>query len=275
MALSTIIARSQTRPCRPHQGALLDCFGRAVRAGGVFQERHQPLSPGLQDRFYDSPRLFGLVGSDEEGGIALQQVEEEAFVSGEKVLGCEVCAQLYLLQVEGVVGTVDVHVKGYPVRSQLDAEHIGAGIERSLEREVGHRLEVDGNLAQVAAQSLPRAQHERHPRPAQVVYHERNLGESLGLPLGVHAFFVGVSRDNPLSDLAGTVAGTHGLALHLLGGETSDGPQYVYLAVTQIAPVECDGCLHGSQAEKLEEVVLDQVLESAGGVEVAGSALQS
>ena len=31
--------------------------------------------------------------------------------------------------------------------------------------------------------------------PAQIVDHERDLGECLGLAGGVHAFFVGVGRD--------------------------------------------------------------------------------
>src|SRR3954463_14218673 len=39
--------------------------------------------------------------------------------------------------------------------------------------------------------------------------------------------------------------------------------------------MEGNGCLHGGQTEKLEEVVLDHVLESPGGVEVAGPSLQS
>jgi hypothetical protein len=60
-----------------------------VRTCGVLEERHQTLPPGIQYRLGHPPGLFGLVGPDKEGGVALQQVEEEAFVGGEELLGAK------------------------------------------------------------------------------------------------------------------------------------------------------------------------------------------
>jgi hypothetical protein len=53
----------------------------------------------------------------------------------------------------------------------------------------------------------------------------------------------------PLPDRARPVAGAHGLALRLRGGETPDGAQEVNLAVTQVAPMEGGGGLHRGQAQ--------------------------
>src|SRR5215218_9558569 len=88
---------------------------RAVRACGVLEKRYQTFLPGIQYRLGHSPGFFGFVGPDKEGVVALEQVKEEAFVGREEILGSEVGAQLYLLEVEGVVGTVDVQVQGYLV----------------------------------------------------------------------------------------------------------------------------------------------------------------
>src|SRR5918997_764944 len=249
-------------------------LARTVRASGVLEERHQTLPPGVQDRLGDLPGLFGLVGPDEECGVALQKVEEKTFVGGEELLGGEVGVKFYLLQVEGVVGAVDVQVQDYLIWLQPDTEHVGPGDARPLEREVGHRLEVNGDLAPETGQGLAPTQHERHPRPPQIVDREGDLGEGLGLSGRVHALLGGVGRDLPFPDRARAVAGTHGLALRLLGGEAPDGPQDVHLAVAQVSPMQGCGRLHRGQAQELEEVVLDQVLEGPGVVEVAGPALQ-
>jgi hypothetical protein len=48
------------------------------------------LLPRFQDRLDDLPGLLGLVASDEEGGVAFEQVEEDALVGGEELLGGEV-----------------------------------------------------------------------------------------------------------------------------------------------------------------------------------------
>jgi hypothetical protein len=68
-------------------------------------------------------------------------------------------------------------------------------------------------------------------------------------PGGVHPLLIGVGWDMPLPDRARPVAGAHGLALRLRGGETPDGAQEVNLAVTQVAPMEGGGSLHRSQAQ--------------------------
>jgi len=43
----------------------------------------------LEDRFDDPPGLLSLVAPDEEGGVAFQQVEEDALVGREELLGGE------------------------------------------------------------------------------------------------------------------------------------------------------------------------------------------
>jgi hypothetical protein len=59
-----------------------------------------------------------------------------------------------LLQVDGVVGAVDVRVQGHLIWSQPQAEHVGPMLIRPLEREVVNRLEVDGNLTRCNVRRL-------------------------------------------------------------------------------------------------------------------------
>ena len=160
-----------------------------------------------------------------------------AFVGGEEILGSEVGAQLYLLEVERVVGTVDVQTQGYLVRLQPETEHVGPGVVRPLEREVGYRLEVDGDLAPEAAQGLASAQHERHARPAQVVDHERDLGEGLGARSGSTP----PRRRRPGCACSRSFRDRSGRARYAVApprGEAPDGPQEVHLAVAQVATVQ-------------------------------------
>ncbi len=54
----------------------------------------------------------------------------------------------------------------------------------------------------------------------------------------------------------------------------ADRAQHIHLAVTQVAGVEADRRLHRHQAEQLQQVVLQHVLERAHAVVVPGPALQ-
>src|SRR5262245_38929168 len=92
---------------------------------------------------------------------------------------------------------------------------------------------------------------------------EVHLGEGLCAAVRVHAFLFGVGRDRPFADSPAGVAGTAGRTDRLFVAQGANGAQNVDLAVAQIAVAGADRRLHSDQAEELQEMVLQHVLESS------------
>src|SRR5262245_18556483 len=233
--------------------------GRAVRARRVLEEGNPSLGPGIEDRRDDPPGLLCLVVPDRQGAVPLQDLEQQAPVGWHSLRG-ESRAELDALQREWGAGAVGVQAKDQAVRVQQQAQHVGWGIIR-LERQVGHRPEVHGDLTPLSAQGLAATQHERHASPPPVVHPQRDLGKGFRAARRVDPCLVHVVWDRACSDVARAVAGADGVLLDLLRGEAADGPQDVDLAIAQGALVQGERGLHAHQAEELEQVVLDHVLE--------------
>ncbi len=77
-----------------------------------------------------------------------------------------------------------------------------------------------------------------------------------------------------VGDAPGGVAGPAGAVDDVGVGQAAHRAQHVHLPVAQVPLAEGQRWLHGDQAEDLQQVVLDHVLERADVVVVAGPALQ-
>ncbi len=145
---------------------------------------------------------------------------------------------------------------------------------RALERQVGHRLERDGDLGQLARQALAGAQVERHPRPAPVGHLEPQRGIGLGARVGMPR---PPPRGSPATGLPPTTPGPYcarsAIACTSSTPRRHDRLEHLHLLVAQPVGLERGRRLDRQQRQQLEHVVLDQVAQRAGAFVIAGPAL--
>jgi hypothetical protein len=134
--------------------------------------------------------------------------------------------------------------------------------------------EAHDDFLAIPFQRLAGAQAESGSRPAPAIELEHDLGEGLGAVLGRYSVFVDVARDVSVADPSCAVAGAMRARRDVVELERAHGAEDVDLAVAQIPFPEADRRLHRDQAEQLQEVVLDHVLERTDVVVVAGSPLE-
>ena len=139
-----------------------------------------------------------------------------------------------------------------------------------LEREVRHRLELDGDLGDLAREPLARAQHDRHARPSASCgppgaaprrsrsASRRGRRPPRGSPWPPRR------RTTPAVYCARTVHGGD-----LLGRRRRDRLEHLDLLVAHLVGLEGRRRLHAHEREQLQHVVLDQVAQRARLVVVA------
>src|SRR5919199_4267548 len=186
---------------------------RSGRPGRVLPQRHLAGGPRGPDWLEDAPALLGLDVADRQGRVPGQQLAEQDPVGGQLRAG-QGDPEHLTLEVERVAGAVEVELEGDAVGLQAHAQHAGLG-PAGAERQVGDRLEVDGDLPAVGPEGLAGAQPERHPGPAPVVHGDGELGVGLGAAGGVDAVLGGVVGQLPARHGARGVAAAHGVAGHV------------------------------------------------------------
>jgi hypothetical protein len=130
------------------------------------------------------------------------------------------------------------------------------------------------DLLAVAAQRLAGPEPEDGAGPAPVVQREVHFGEGLRAALRIHAILLGVGRHRPFADLPAGVAGAAGAVDRLFRAQGANGTQDVDFTIAQVTVAEADRRLHGDQAQELQEVILQHVLERSDAVVIAGSPLE-
>ena len=240
--------------------------GGAPGLGGVGMERGDGggLRPAVQNGIEEGPGDFDAVAAGEERGVALERVEQQAFVGvGQDDVGEGLAvAEVHLGGARFGDGVGDLGFEAQVdafLGLDADGEHVGGEglVAAEAEHDVGRGLELDDDRAGAAGHGLAGAEVEGDALPAPVVDAQLERGEGGRLRIARDAF-------------GGAVAVV--LAAHdVFEADGADVAEDLGLFVADGVGVERSGRLHGHEREQLQQVVLEHVAQDAGLVVVAAA----
>src|SRR5215471_7887580 len=154
-------SRPRNRDGRAHSAATAErraaqlSPGGTIGAGRVLLEGNTVRGPGGEHGTHDAPRLFSLIAADREGSVAVEHVQEQPPVSGQRgrfELGREGQG------LQGARVTADAHqLQDDAFWFELEPEHVRlclAAQALGKQRKVWHRPKVHGDFHPIPAECL-------------------------------------------------------------------------------------------------------------------------
>ena len=221
-----------------------------------------------------------LVAADEQGWVALDQVEQQPLISDPAAVFAEGIgeadierdlAQAHALAVEP--GRLRHQPQADRLfRLQADDQLVRPGRRAARgEDRIRHVLELDEDLGVALGHALAGAQVEGNALPSPIV--DVRLHRDEGLGRAVVADLLSIARHRLAIDRAARILASHALRLDIGGRDRPQRAQDLHFLVAHRGRVEIGRRLHRHQREQLEHVVLHHVAKRAGAVVIIAAAL--
>ena len=240
------------------------------RPRGIRPRRHALLGPGGADLVDPGPLRLDLVAADEQGRVALDEVEQQPLIGDPPAILAEGIGKPDIERDLAQPNALAVEPGSW---TSAQSSMLSSGCSpmislfglvvapREAKIECGTSRELDENLRVALRHALAGAQVEGHALPPPIV--DMGLQRDEGLGRAVAADFLVVAGTGSPSIAPRVYCPVTLCASTSAAADRPKRAQHLYLLVAHRGRVEVGRRLHRDQREQLEHVVLDHVAQRA------------